>query len=290
MNIFKKVKSPNGRRRIYFCGMKIFSYTPHKAKPNTLYAKRFDPNLTIEEKKQIIAEQFYHQLGYHIDFDNPKTFNEKIQWLKLYYHNPLLTICADKYLVRDYIKEQIGEEYLIPLLGVWDSADEIDFDALPKQFVLKVNWGSGQNIIVKNKSKLDIKDAKKKLNKWMEPLSNHYYHGFEWCYKDIKPKIICEQYIEQENNDITDYKVLCFHGTPQNIFTCTERATGLKVDFFTMDWVHLPFERLYHPCALKCPTKPQFLEKMGKLAHKLSKNFIFIRVDFYEIRGTLYIG
>ena len=150
-------------------------------------------NIRFREEK--IKKQFKEALGYELNLENPKTYNEKLQWLKLYYHNPLMTKCADKYLAREYIKEKIGEEYLVPLIGVWDKVEDIDFNSLPKQFVLKVNWGSGQNIIVKDKSKLNIEETKNKLNGWLKPFSNHYYYSYEWQYKDIEPKIICEKNI-----------------------------------------------------------------------------------------------
>ena len=133
----------------------------------------------IKFREDIIKKQFKEALGYELNLENPKTYNEKLQWLKLYYHNPLMTKCADKYLAREYIKEKIGEEYLIPLIGVWDKVEDIDFNSLPKQFVLKVNWGSGQNIIVKDKSKLNIEETKNKLNGWLKPFSNHYYYSYE---------------------------------------------------------------------------------------------------------------
>ena len=130
---------------------------------NSCYAKRFC-GLTISEKRIILERQFEHETGYKLNIDNPKTFNEKIQWLKLFWHDPLMTKCADKFLVRDYIKEKIGEKFLIPIIGVYDTPEEIDFEHLPNRFVIKVNWGSGQNIIVNDKSRLNVNEAKKYLN------------------------------------------------------------------------------------------------------------------------------
>ena len=206
MRIFYKEKLPKGKRKIYFCGFKILSYTK-KDKYYKIYAKRFK-GLTEEEAKYILEVQFEWAQKRKPDIDNPQTFSEKLQWMKLYYHNPLQTLCADKVKVRDYIKEKIGEEYLVPLIGVYDSADDIDFSTLPDRFVMKVNWGSGQNIIVKDKSKLNIKDAKKRLKNWLKPESNHYYSGLEWVYKNIPPKIIIEEYLDSINNQALDYKVM----------------------------------------------------------------------------------
>lgn len=200
-----------------------------------------------------------------------------------------MTKCADKVAVRDYIKEKIGEEYLVPSLGVWDNPEDIDFDKLPNQFVLKVSWGSGQNIIVKDKTKLDIQEAKEKLRNWMKPESNHYYNFFEWCYKDIQPKIIAEKYIEQMDGNLSDYKVMCYNGIPKNLFVCSERSTGLKVTFFDFNWKRLPFSRRY-PVSEKKIEKPSFFDKMLEISKILAEPFSFVRIDFYQIKDKIYIG
>lgn len=166
------------RTVVYLFGKRVLSISNNK-NYKKIYAKRF-AGLTKEEKRYILEYQFERALGYKLDLDHPKSFNEKLQWLKLNYRNPLITKCADKYQIREYIKENLGEELLIPLLGVWDNVNDIDFNSLPNQFVLKVNWGSGQNIIVTDKSKLDIEDTKNKLSKWMKPENNHYFMGLEW--------------------------------------------------------------------------------------------------------------
>lgn len=260
-----------------------------KTKFEKLLKKKFDPNLSLEDKKYIIENQFEQAVGYKPNIDKPKTFNEKLQWLKLYNEDSLLTKCADKYLVREYVKEKIGSEYLIPLLGVWDSPDDINFDKLPNQFVLKVNWGSGQNIIAKDKTNFDIKEAKKKLQNWIKPKSNHYYYSFEWCYKNIEPKIIAEPFIQQLNEDLYDYKLLCYNGKVKNLFVVSDRFNNKFVDFYDINWNKLPFERLYHNSPNGIP-KPENLEPMICLAEKLAKDFPFARVDFYNIEGQLYFG
>jgi len=244
MKIFSKERFPNGRRHIYFCGIKIFSYSKKQSisKFDRIYSHRFD-GLTQDEMRYCLEEQFRRYAGYKLNLDQPQTFNEKLQWLKLYYHrhpNQLLTVCADKVAVRDYIAKKIGEEYLVPCLGVWDNPDDIDFDKLPDRFVLKVNWGSGQNIIVKDKSALDIADTREKLRQWMKPESNHYFAFFEWPYKNIKPKIIAEKFLDF-GTDLLDYKIMCYNGQPKNLFVCSERFSGLKVTFFDLNWERLPF-------------------------------------------------
>ena len=172
MSLIQVQKSDN-KINLYICNHKVFAIK-HKSEYRKIYEKRFK-GLTETEQRYILEQQFIRNTGYPLNLDNPQTFNEKIQWLKLYDHNPLMTICADKVAVRDYIKEKIGEEYLVPALGIYDKPEDIDFDKLPNRFVLKVNWGSGQNIIVKDKSALDIEAAKKQLAEWMKPENNHYY-------------------------------------------------------------------------------------------------------------------
>ena len=179
-----------------------------------------------------------------LDLDNPKTYNEKIQWMKLYDSTPLKTRLADKYLVRDWVKEKIGEEYLIPLLGVWDSFEEIDFDKFPDQFVLKANHGCGWNIIVKDKSIFDIEEARKKFDIWMH--TNFAFRvGFELHYMNIPPKIIAEQYLENNNNDLYDYKVFCFNGKAESIMFLSDRKQKLKMSFYDLQWNKLPFVYSY---------------------------------------------
>ena len=250
--------------------------------------------MTIEEnikyREEVIKQQFKEALGYELNLENPQTFNEKLQWLKLYYHDPLMTTCSDKYLVREHVKNTIGEEYLIPLIGVWDKVDDIDFDSLPNQFVLKVNWGSGQNIIVKDKSKLDIEEAKNKLRNWMFPTSNHYYYSLEWPYKNIEPKIICEKYIEQKDGNLFDYKIFCFHGEPKFIFFHVDRYTDHKKCVYDINWNKLDLltgqTKLYEGNI----NKPDKLDLMLDLSRKLSCDFIHISLDFYYVDNKIYMG
>ena len=250
----------------------------------------------IKFREEIIKEQFRNALGYELNLENPKTFNEKLQWLKLYYHDPLITKCADKYLVREYIKETIGEEYLIPLIGVWDKVEDIDFDKLPNQFVLKVNWGSGQNIIVKDKSKLDIEEAKNKLRYWMQPTSNHYYYSYEWAYKNIKPRIICEKYInESEISEAFVYRMFFFNRILYYI--------NLDIPFYNKINNNVYFKSLHYNSKwekfnLKTRDeifesniiKPQNLEYIINIAEQISRPFVFVRTDLYNIKGSILFG
>lgn len=240
--------------------------------------------------KTHIRKQFVNNVGYEPDFDKPKTFNEKIQWLKLHYRDPLLTQCADKYAVRKYVNDTIGKEFLVDLLGVYSKVSDIDFNALPEKFVLKTNNGSGTNIICKDKNNLNIEDAKHKLNKWLRPEASHYYFSYEWCYKNIEPKIICEKFIDEASKeDLKDYKFLCFNGKVEMLFVCSERTKELKVDFFDLDWNKLPFTRHYKNSTKKLK-KPVNFDRMVELAEKLSKPFPFVRVDLYEAGNKIMFG
>ncbi len=287
MVLFKKEILHNNRVHILFCGFKIFSYKNIFSKFNKIYTRRFD-GLNEKEMKYCLKHLFKLYTGKRLNLNNPQTFNEKLQWLKLYYHNPLMTKCADKVTVRDYIAEKIGEQYLVPCLGIYDNPNDIDFDKLPSKFVLKVNWGSGQNIIVRDKSKLDIESTKKMLAAWMCPTSNHYFNFFEWPYKNITPKIIIEQFMDF-GEDLMDYKIMCYNGIPKNLFVCSERNTNLKVTFFDLNWKRLPFIRKY-PASEKKISKPALLNKMLEFSEILAKPFPFVRVDFFYYNNQLYIG
>lgn len=238
-----------------------------------------------------LKKVFQMELGYPLNLDNPQTFNEKLQWLKLYNRKPEYTMMVDKYAVRKYIADTIGEQYLIPLLGVWDSPDEIDFDALPNRFVLKCNHNSGTGMcICRDKSKLDIKKVKAELRKGLK--ENYYLHGREWPYKDVPRKIICEKYMEDKPaQELTDYKLMCFGGEVQCIFTCTDRFSpdGLKVTFFDKDWNLLPFTRHYPASEIPIEA-PKQLKKMIALSETLSAKLPFVRTDFYEVNGNIYFG
>lgn len=245
------------------------------------------------------------RMGKKLNLQNPQTFNEKLQWLKQYDRRPEYTMMVDKYKVRDYIADKLGEEYLIPLLGVWDDPDEIDFDALPNQFVLKCNHNSGLGMcICKDKSKLDVQKVKEELRKGLK--QDYYLTGREWPYKDVPRKIICEKYMidhsdhempdneenkSGKNDGLNDYKFMCFNGKVMCSFVCSDRFgdEGLKVTFFDKDWNVLPFERHY-PKSQKPIPKPINYEKMIAFSEKLSQGIPFVRTDFYEIDRKLYFG
>ncbi len=229
--------------------------------------------------------------GMKFNLDNPKTFNEKLQWLKLYDRKPEYTRMVDKYEAKGYVAERIGKEYIIPTLGVWDKFDNIDFNSLPDQFVLKCTHDSGGLVICKDKSRLDIKAARKKINKHMK--RKYFYIWREWPYKDVKPRIIAEKYMEDEKTaELRDYKFFCFNGEAKLLFIATDRQTAgeeTKFDFFDMEYNHLPFTN-GHPNAAVPPEKPMCFDEMRSLAEKLSAGIPHLRVDFYEVNGRVYFG
>lgn len=248
----------------------------------------------LDEKKkiEILSEAFNRRVGYPLNLNEPKTMNEKIMWMKLYYQDPLITKCADKFAVKDYVAETIGAEYTVPTIASWSNPDEIDFDALPDQFVLKVNWSSGYNIIVPDKSKLDIENTKRRLNAWMQPDRNAYFQYFNWGFKHMKPIVYAEEYLEQFAGQVYDYKFFYCNGKFEYMLIATDRADDdtLTHDFFDNNFNHLPVEYDGLKNAAVTPCKPDNFDKMVELANELAKPFPFVRVDFYEVGNRVYLG
>lgn len=245
-----------------------------------------------DEKRAIaLKDWFYEHTGEALDLDNPQTYNEKIQWMKLNDTTPLKTLLADKYAVRGWVKEKIGEQYLIPLLGAWDKFDDIDFNALPKKFALKCNHGSGYNVIVTDKSKLDLGLLRRRINTWMSE-DYAFKSGFELQYSAIPRKIVAEKYIENNDRDLFDYKFWCFDGKVKYIQFLSERytnANGAQMAFYDRGWNKLNFI-VAHPLDDKTIKKPDNLESMIELAEKLSSGFNYVRVDFYDVNNKIYFG
>ncbi len=240
--------------------------------------------------EEYIKRQFKAIHGKELDLENPRSFNEKLQWLKLYDRNPEYTRMVDKYEVKEYISQKLGQEYVIPLLGVWNNVDDIDFDTLPNQFVLKCTHDSHGLVICKDKKALDIEKAKKQLRSALN--SDYYYRFREWPYKDVKPRIIAEQFMSNKGNDLVDYKVHCFNGKPKIVLVCDGRFSeaGLTEDFYDTDWNHLPVRRPLHPNAPYRNSKPDQLDEMLSLSEKLSSGIPFLRADYYIISEKVYIG
>lgn len=244
---------------------------------------------------RFIPDDIYIQLNYFAHFkkfcnlNNPKTYNEKLNWLKLHDHNPTYTSLVDKYEVKEHVAKTIGNEYIIPTLGVWDSFDDIEFDKLPNQFVLKCTHDSEGLVIVKDKSELDKKIAKEKIETALK--QNFYYIGREWPYKNVKPRIIAEKYMEDHiDGELRDYKFFCFDGEPKLMFIASDRDSDhVKFDYYDLQFNHLDIKQKY-PHSQKELRKPVTFENMIELSKILSKGYAHVRVDFYEVDGHLYFG
>ena len=232
---------------------------------------------------------YFRVFNKSLNLDNPQTFNEKLQWLKLNYRKPLLTALVDKYEVKHYVSEKIGREFVIPTIGIWRTFDDIDFSSLPDQFVLKCTHDSGGVIIVKEKAKFDIREASKKLAACLS--KNHYWSGREWPYKNVVPRIIAEPYLEDKTtHELTDYKFFCFDSVVKVVMVATERQTGhTKFDFYDPEFRHLPF-RWGHDFSSKLIEKPEGFEEMKEIAKKLSSGFPHVRVDLYNVNSKIFFG
>lgn len=240
---------------------------------------------------EFYLKNFYKfKLGKKLDLNNPKTFNEKLQWLKLNDRKDIYNIMVDKYEAKKYVANIIGEEHIIPTLGIYDNFDDIDFDKLPKQFVIKCTHDSGGVVVVNDKSKLDIKKVRKKIDKLLK--RNFYFYSREWPYKNIKHRIIIEPYLEdQRYKELRDYKFFCFSGEPKLMFIASNRQGegDTYFDFFDMNYNHLDIIN-GHPNSSIELEKPKNFTKMIEFSRKLSNNLMHIRVDFYEINGKVYFG
>lgn len=231
---------------------------------------------------------FRSRLGYKLNLKHPKTFNEKIQWLKLYDRNPLYSKLSDKHEVRDFVARTIGAKYLVPLIGIWESIDDIDFSKLPQKFVLKCTHDSQSVVICQDKSNLDIDNARKFLERRLS--RNYYYGGREYQYKHIVPRIVAEQYLEDSNGQLKDYKFFCFNGEAKILFVASNRMMGnTKFDFFDMKFNRLQLKQHY-PNSEELIERPLNFDKMRELAETLTKNFTHCRVDFYDVNGKIYFG
>lgn len=244
-----------------------------------------------------LPDKFYLEVLYGIlmrkklNLKNPKTFSEKLQWLKLYDRRPEYVKMVDKAAVKDYVAGIIGDEYIIPTLGVWDRPEDIDWDSLPDLFVLKCTHDSGGLVICRDKAKLDKAAAMKKLRKSLK--QNYYKVWREWPYKDVPRRIIAEKYIEPapDLKDLPDYKFFCFNGEPKYCQVISGRNETMCIDFFDMDWVHQPFhEPKNYPFAEVEPARPALFDKMRNASRLLAQGKVFSRIDFYQVRDLVLFG
>ena len=266
----------------------MYDYHLHLVRKKKIRSINKLKQLPESEYPQMLAENYEKIMGHKLNWDNLQTYTEKMQWAKLFDKNPLKAVLTDKYLVRDWVENKIGEKYLIPLLGVWDKFDDIDFAELPDRFVLKTNHGSGTNLIVKDKSKLNLKRAKRMFDDWMR-IDYAYNSNFEMHYTDIKPKIIAEKYIETATGELPDYKFLCFDGRPYYCWVDNGRFTNHTRNVYDLEWTLQTWSQC-HPISNKTIEKPKNFETMIQLAKQLSEGFSHVRVDFYNINGILYFG
>lgn len=233
---------------------------------------------------------YYQTFNKKLDLKNPKTFNEKLQWLKLYDRNPEYTKMVDKYEVKKYVAEKIGEEYIIPSIGIYNSFDEINFNELPDQFVIKCTHDSGGIVICKDKSNFSIEEARKKINKCMK---NNYYRSWrEWPYKNVKPRIIIEKYMEDDKTkELRDYKFFCFNGKVKCYKIDLDRFVEHRANYYDDNNRLLKFgEKVCPPDFNRNVEIPKTIEKMKELARQLSQDIPFVRVDFYDVDGKIYFG
>lgn len=227
--------------------------------------------------------------GRKLDLKNPVRYTEYLQWMKLHDHNPIYTTMVDKAAAKEWAEKILGREHIIPTLGVWDRFDQIDFDILPEAFVLKCTHDSKSAVICRNRQEFDLAAAEKKLTKALA--REFFYEGRQWPYKNVRPRIIAEQYMEnRETGDLRDYKFFTFGGEPRVMYIATGRGTGETYgDFFDMEFNHLDLA-IDHRMAPVCPEKPALFEEMKQAAARLAKDTPQVRVDFYEVNGQFYFG
>lgn len=257
--------------------------------------KRFYYQYLISDEK-IIKKKFKERVGRDVELINPVKFNDKLQWLKLYWRDPIATKCADKYKVREFIKEKIGSQYLNELIAVYESVDEIDLEKLPNKFVLKGTHGSGFNIICTDKSKMNWVQQFKKMRRWLR--TNYYLQNREWPYKDIKPRIICEKYLSKKDGyPPEDYKVFCFDGLPKYIAVdfakygdYKDNINKLNRNIYDTAWNFKNYQCSVPNNSNISFDKPVILEELLDLSKKLSYGFPHVRVDFYVLDRKIYFG
>ncbi|SDQ09919.1 ATP-grasp fold amidoligase family protein [Virgibacillus salinus] len=237
--------------------------------------------------KRFIKKRFLQQHGYNINFKNPVTLSEKIQWIKLYGSLEQYAEYVDKNEVRSYVKEKVGENYLIPKIGVYKNANDIELDLLPERFVIKATHGSGWNMIVKDKSNLNWNNTTNKIKKWIN--TNYFYTSGEKNYKNIRGRVIIEQLIDDPNGAVKEYKFYCYHGKPQYIMVVTDPYSR-QLEFYDLNWNKLNMNMKGQPITNHSMTKPYHFEEMLDICTKLSNDFAFVRVDLYYSQGKIYVG
>lgn len=262
-------------------GIKTMTYYISHPAFSFAYAKRFNDSFSQKDLECCVTNIYEFKLGKKLDLNNVKTFNEKMNWLKCFYHDDRMTECADKVTAPGYFKSKTGldDRYIVKNIGVYANINEIDFDKLPKSFVFKLNCGSAKQIIVKDKSKMNIGEITSELSSWNNRKANHYYDLFEYGYKNITPRIVCEEFI------IYDYKLefFCFNGKPMYFWTVfNDKTDDVCADFYDAQTKKKIELKHGYPNSDKLIDIPEYYNEMYKIASDLSKDFPFVRIDFYK--------
>lgn len=244
---------------------------------------------TEPQCKTYIAKMYKKRTGEVLDWDNLQLYTEKMQWSKLYDSTKKKSLCADKFLVREWVSKKIGEQYLIPVIGVWDNVNSIEFEKLPPKYVLKVNNGSNTNIIVDNNSNINLKTVMAQLEYWMK-IDNSYLKGFELHYSRIKPRIIAEKFIESPKEDLPDYKFICFDGKVYYCWVDIGRYHHHKRNVYDLEWNLMPWNQHNYGNSKQNVPKPENFDEMVDIATKLCQGFSHVRVDLYNVNGRVYFG
>lgn len=254
-------------------------------------------NLANSQIGHLIPDKLYLKIQYWLLMDkklnlkSPKAFNEKLQWLKLYDRNPRYPGLVDKYKVKEYVAGVLGEQYVIPNLGIWDSVEDIDFDSLPNEFVIKCTHDSGSVIVCRDKASFNIEAAKAKLKKKFD--TNLFWQGREWPYKSVQPRVLAEKYLSELSDEkMIDYKFFCFNGEPRYLYVSQglEDHETARISYASLDWEIEPFKRSDFDNFETLPPKPKGFDKMIEMSKTLAKDIPFVRVDFYDINGQVYFG
>ena len=258
----------------------------------TIFTVKYNPRKCVLPNRLYVPQYYKKRMGRTMDLKNPKEISEKLNWYKVYYHDPLLTLCADKYRMREYVKMVLGEGYTVPLLGKWESPNEIDFEALPDRFVLKTNHDGGP-IVCQDKSQIDKNYVINKLKQKLK--SNYYRRGRTWSYKNIKRCVFAEEFLDLGDEELVDYRFFCFNGIVKYICTTSEKTDAKHghTDYFDAEFNKLPFCG-GSGCAAVTPLQPANFEEMKKIAEQLASygdgGIPFVRVDMYAFDDKIYIG
>ena len=234
--------------------------------------------------RAFVDQQWKKWKGYKVDWEHPRDINEKIQWLLCYSDTSMWTLCADKYRVREYVKSKGLEDILVPLLGVWDKPEEIDFESLPDMFILKCTHDSGSAIICRDKSTFDYEAARQSLQKCLD--TDFYMVSREWCYKNVPRRILAEPLLNPDGSHLDDWRFFCSCGEPTFVYV----STAGHINFLSLDWQFLPFARADYPPQDTLPEKPSRYEEMLSIARTLSKGHRFVRVDLYQVGETVLLS